>query len=96
MAIRKIPMQYVGIRLKNIMQPMERDVKIVELDGKEFVPKQTCYMEYDPVRQDIVCSNCGTPFYDGTVSIVVRSDPRTLHNIDFKHCPVCGAKVQNM
>lgn len=96
MSVRKIPMQYIGVRLKNILQPMERDVKIVELDGKEFVPERTCHMEYDPVHQDIVCSNCGTAFYDGTVTIVIRSEPHMLHNINFKNCPVCGAKVQNM
>lgn len=73
---------------------MERDVKIVELDGKEFVPKQTCYMKYDYVHEDIVCSNCGTAFYDGTVAIINKcSEQDNVRNVDFKYCPVCGARV---
>lgn len=54
----------------------------------------TCEMRYDTVHEDIVCSNCGTSFYDGTVAIVsMRSEQDNVSNVDFKYCPICGARV---
>lgn len=75
--------QYIGNCFRVFAKP-ERDVSMVSLGDRNYIPERTCKMQLDIDLGMFKCSNCG--------KLHIMAAFHMKRN-EWNYCPNCGARV---